>query len=137
MLLSKATNSTYPSINSREDFHLIVLKIPGRWGAVSQTPSLEGSVFDSETRGGGSGGYLVIRVVLRHTGLDVAQQGVDEAIAFSHRLSLLLLGTAQVPRHTHTHTQTHTHSCACTHTQPHTQKKIKHTHINTHRGHTG
>ena len=47
----------------------------------------------------GSEGYLVIRVFLCHTGLHVTHEGVDEATAVSHRLPVLLLGTAQVPAH--------------------------------------
>ena len=43
--------------------------------------------------------YLVIRVFLRHTGLDVTHEGVDEAAALSHGVPLLLLGAAQVPTH--------------------------------------
>lgn len=47
--------------------------------------------------------YLVIRVFLRHTGLDVVHEGVDEAAALSHCLPLLLLGAAQVPTHIYNH----------------------------------
>lgn len=38
-----------------------------------------------------SKGYLVIRVFLRHTGLDVTHEGVDEATTISHCLSLPVL----------------------------------------------
>lgn len=41
--------------------------------------------------------YLVIRVFLCHTGLDVIHEGVNEATALSHCLPLLLFATAQVP----------------------------------------
>lgn len=47
----------------------------------------------------GSGVYLVIRVSLCHTGLDVTHEGVDEATAVSHCMPPTLLGTAQVPTH--------------------------------------
>lgn len=43
--------------------------------------------------------YLVIRVFLGHTGLDVTYEGVDEAVAFSHRMPLPVLAAAQVPAH--------------------------------------
>lgn len=43
--------------------------------------------------------YLVIRAFLRHTGLDITHEGVNEATALSHCLPLLLLATAQVPTH--------------------------------------
>lgn len=43
--------------------------------------------------------YLIIRVFLCHTGLDVTHEGVDEATALSHCLPLLLFPAAQVPTH--------------------------------------
>lgn len=42
--------------------------------------------------------YLIIRVFLCNTGLDVTHEGVDEAMAISHGLSGFQFATAQVPK---------------------------------------
>lgn len=47
----------------------------------------------------GSEMYLVVRIVLHHTRLDVIHEGINKATAVSHGLSFFLLGTAQVPVH--------------------------------------
>lgn len=47
----------------------------------------------------GSEGYLVIRALLSHARLQINHEGVDKATAVSHRLPIIVLGTAQVPAH--------------------------------------
>lgn len=56
-----------------------------------------------------SEGYLVIRVFLCHTWLQVNHEGVDKTTAVSHRLPVIVLGTAQVPAHISTHIETIKH----------------------------